>query len=270
LLIFSRWRRFVNRRRILAGILSLGLLGVLALLLPSLHQTSETPSTAPQRSTPPPAQPVDSSTNSEPAAIPTPALVADAAPRPRSPQTAPGLPDVDPHKAFGSKSAPIALEVFSDFQCPACKNLFVTTNRRLRDVYVSTGKVYLIERDFPLPIHAYSRVAARYGRAAAQINKFEEVEQVLFLNQEKWEQTGEVDGTVATVLSPADMNKVRALVKGGTLEAAIEKDIALGHVYNVYQTPTSVFHYKGQTYPYAGGMTFEIMKQFIDQLLAQK
>jgi protein-disulfide isomerase len=260
----------VNRRRILAGILSLGLLGLLTLLLPSFQKTPEPVSTTPKSPALSPAQSVDTHTSSEPAMIPTPALVADAASRPPVPQTAPGLPDVDPHKAFGSKSAPVSIEVFSDFQCPACKNLYLTTNRRLRDTYVSSGKVYLVERDFPLPMHAYSRVAARYARAAAQINKFEEVEQVLFQNQEKWEQSGDVDGTVATVLSVADMNKVRALVKGGTLEAAIEKDIALGHVYNVNQTPTSVFHCKGQTYPYAGGMSFEIMKQFIDQLLAQK
>jgi len=191
-----------------------------------------------------------------------------AATPPAAPQAA--VPDIDPHKAFGSKSAPVVLEIFSDFQCPSCKNLYLTTNHRLRDAYVNTGKVYLVERDFPLPMHAYSRVAARYGRAAAQIGKFEEVEQALFQNQEKWEQSGDVDGTVAAVLSPSEMNKVRALVKGGTLEAAIEKDIALGRAYNVNQTPTSVFHCKGQTYPYAGGMTFEIMKQFIDQLLAQK
>jgi protein-disulfide isomerase len=159
----------VNRRRILAGILSLGLLGLLALLLPSLHKSPECVSTAPQSSAPAPALPVDASTSSETAAIPTPALVADAAPRPPAPQTASGLPDVDPHKAFGSKTAPISLEVFSDFQCPACKNLYLTTNRRLRDAYVSSGKVYLIERDFPLPMHAYSRVAASYSRAAAHI-----------------------------------------------------------------------------------------------------
>ena len=88
------------------------------------------------------------------------------------------------------------------------------------DNYVNTGKVYLIHRDFPLPMHAHSRVAAQYSRAAAQIGKLEAVEEALFQNQEKWEQSGDVDGTVAAALSPAEMNKVRALVKGGTLDAA--------------------------------------------------
>ncbi len=161
------------------------------------------------------------------------------------------------------------MEVFSDFQCPACKTLFTTTNRQLMDNYVSTGKVFLIHRDFPLPMHAYSRVAARYARAAAQLGKGEAVEQALFQNQEKWEQNGDVDGTVAAVLSTPEIAKVRALVKGGTLDAAIDKDYALGQVYRVNQTPTTVFHCKGQTYPYAGVMSYDILKQFLDQLLSQ-
>jgi protein-disulfide isomerase len=186
------------------------------------------------------------------------------------PQTAASIPDIDPHEALGSKSAPIVMEVFSDFQCPACKTLFTSTNRQLMDNYVSTGRVYLIHRDFPLPMHAHSRVAAQYSRAAAQIGKLESVEDVLFQNQEKWEQTGDVDGTIATVLSSSEMAKVRALVKGGTLDAAIAKDQALGQGYRVNQTPTTVFHANGQTFPYAGVMNWEILKQFLDQLLSQK
>jgi protein-disulfide isomerase len=184
--------------------------------------------------------------------------------------TVDGVSDIDPHKAFGSKSAPIVMEVFSDYQCPACRSLFLTTNRQLMDSYVSTGKVYLIHRDFPLPMHAHSRVAAQYARAAAEIGKIEPVEKVLFENQDKWEQSGDVDGTVASVLTPAEMNKVRALVKAGTLDALIEKDVQLGQMYRVSQTPTSVFHSKGQTYPYSGVMSWDILRQFLDQLLGQK
>lgn len=181
-----------------------------------------------------------------------------------------GVTDIDPHKAFGSKNAPVVMEIFSDYQCPACRSLFLTTNRLLMDNYVSTGKVYVVHRDFPLPMHAYSRVAARYARAAAELGKVEVVEKALFEAQDKWEQTGDVDGTVAAALSPAEMTKVRALVKGGTLEPLIDKDYELGQMYRVNQTPTSVFHYKGQTYPYSGIMSYEILRQFLDQLLSQK
>jgi protein-disulfide isomerase len=188
----------------------------------------------------------------------------------RAAQSTSTVPDIDPRVAAGSKNAPIVMEVFSDFQCPACKTLFVTTNRQVMDNYVSTGKVYLIHRDFPLPMHAHSQVAAQYSRAAAQVGKFDAVEEALFQNQEKWEQTGDVDGTVATVLSPAEMAKVRAMVKSGAPDAAIAKDQALGQTYRVNQTPTTIFHANGQTFPYAGIMNWEILKQFLDQLLSQK
>jgi len=193
-----------------------------------------------------------------------------ALPRPMATESVDGVNDIDPHKAFGSKNAPVVMEIFSDYQCPSCRALYLNTNRQLMDNYVNTGKVFLIHRDFPLPMHAYSRVAARYARAAAEIGKVEPVEQALYENQEKWEQSGDVDGTVAAVLTPAEMSKVRALVKGGTLESLINKDYELGEIYRVNSTPTSVFHYKGQTYPYSGVMNYEIMSQFLHQLLSQK
>lgn len=181
-----------------------------------------------------------------------------------------GVTDIDPTKAFGSKTAPVVLEIYSDFQCPACKQLFLNTTRKVMDNYVTTGKVYLVHRDFPLPMHAYSRVAASYSRAAAHIGKCEPVEQALFQNQEKWEANGDVKGIVASVLSPAEMKKVQAIVDAKTLEPLIDKDKQLGLLQPVTQTPTSVFHAKGQPYPYAGTLSYDVLKEFLDQLIAQK
>jgi protein-disulfide isomerase len=181
-----------------------------------------------------------------------------------------GVTDIDPTKAFGSKAAPVVVEIYSDFQCPACKQLFLNTTQKVIENYVNTGKVYLVHRDFPLPMHAYARVAASYARAAAHIGKGEPVEQALFQNQEKWEANADVKGTVAGVLSPAEMKKVQALVDAKTLEPLIEKDKQLGQTLPVTQTPTSVFHSKGQTYPYAGTLSYDVLKDFLDQLVAQK
>jgi protein-disulfide isomerase len=181
-----------------------------------------------------------------------------------------GVTDIDPTKAFGSKSAPVVVEIYSDFQCPACKQLFLNTTQKVMDNYVSTGKIYLVHRDFPLPMHAYSRVAASYSRAAAHIGKCEPVERALFQNQEKWEKDGDVKGIVASVLSPAEMRRVQAIVDAKTLEPLIEKDKQLGMTFPVTQTPTSVFHAKGQNYPYAGTLSYDVLKEFLDQLIAQK
>jgi protein-disulfide isomerase len=181
-----------------------------------------------------------------------------------------GVADIDPAKAFGSKTAPVVVEIYSDFQCPACKQLFLNTTQKVMENYVNTGKIYLVHRDFPLPMHAYSRVAASYSRAAAHIGKCEQVEKALFQNQEKWEANGDVKGIVASVLSPAEMKKVQAIVDAKTVEPLIEKDKQMGQTVPVTQTPTSVFHSKGQTYPFAGTLSYDVLKDFLDQLVAQK
>lgn len=179
-----------------------------------------------------------------------------------------GVNDIDPTKAFGSKNAPVVMEIFSDFQCPACKQLFLTTTQRVMDNYVNSGKVYIVHRDFPLPMHAYSRVAASYSRAAAHIGKTDVVEQALFQNQEKWEMNGDVKGTVAAVLTPAEMKKVQALVDGKTLEPLIDRDKQIGQAIPVTQTPTSILHTKdGQSYPVVGYVSFDVLKTLLDQLV---
>jgi protein-disulfide isomerase len=258
----------VNRRVVLAGALVVGLLGAafafahgLDPVLAGRFGVDRAPVAAAAAPQPSELMPL-----AAPESAPTPEPLAN--PSTPVPQAS-SLTDVDPKETFGSKGAPIVMEVFSDFQCPACKTLFLTTNRQLMDNYVSTGKVYLIHRDFPLPMHAHSRVAAQYSRAAAQLGKLEQVEDVLFQNQEKWEQTGDVDGTVATVLSATEMNKVRALVKGGALDAAISKDVTLGQGYRVNQTPTTIIHSKGQTYPVVGVVSYDVLHSFLDQLLNQ-
>ena len=178
-----------------------------------------------------------------------------------------GVADIDPAKAFGSKNAPVVMEIFSDFQCPACRQLFTTTTQRVMDNYVNNNKIYIVHRDFPLPMHAYSRVAASYARAAAHIGKGDAVVQALFQNQEKWEMSGDVKGTVAAVLTPAEMKKVQTLVEGKTLEPLIDKDKQLGMAVPVNQTPTSIIHTRdGQSYPVVGYVSYDVLKTLLDQL----
>ncbi len=268
----------MNRRRILVALLGVGLIVAAVLLIPSLHKPGETPSQQveqpqliPQSS---PAETANTTPAPPPAlsVIPPVITVAKAAPAPsQGTISVDGVNDIDPAKAFGSKSAPVVMEIYSDFQCPACKTLFTTTTQKIMDNYVNTGKVFLIHRDFPLPMHAYSRIAASYSRAAAHIGKCDEVEQALFRDQEKWEMTGNVVGTVAAALNPAEMKKVQALVDAKTYDPLIERDKQIGMMIPVNQTPYSVLHTKsGQTFPVVGFVSYDVLKSFLDQLVAQK
>src|SRR5690242_5927823 len=125
------------------------------------------------------------------------------------------MPEIDKAKAMGSPSAPIVMEVFASFDCPHCKDLHETTMPLILRDYVVPGKVYLVNREFPLSgqYHPYAREAANYATAAARIGKYQVVAEALFKNQMAWAQNGKVWETVATVLTPAEQKKVQTLAK---------------------------------------------------------
>jgi protein-disulfide isomerase len=172
-------------------------------------------------------------------------------------------------KASGSPSAPITIEVFSDFQCPACKVLHEQTLAPLMKDYVVTGKVYLVHHEFPLPQHTYARLAASYACAAARLGKYEEIGNLLFRTQAGWTVTGKVDETVASVLTPAEAKTVRTLAKEPAIAAEIQSDIDLGHRVNVGQTPTLIFKSRRGEYPMPGAVNYDLLRSLIDRTLGE-
>src|ERR1700730_10471141 len=72
-------------------------------------------------------------------------------------------------KALGLSTAPITIEVFGDYECSHCKQLYEETLRPLMRDYVVKGKVYFIHRDFPLPQHVKARPAACLASASRQL-----------------------------------------------------------------------------------------------------
>jgi protein-disulfide isomerase len=183
--------------------------------------------------------------------------------------TAFGQSPVKPGREMGAAAAAIRIEVYSDFQCPHCKELYEKTLVPLVKDYVETGRVYLIHRDFPLPNHQYAHPAACYACAAERIGKYQEVCDVLFRKQESWSVTGKVDETVCSVLTPAEAAKVRALAKDPVILAQIEKDVDLGTKARLAQTPTMYITYAGHTYPVAGSVSYPILRRFLDNLPAK-
>lgn len=173
-------------------------------------------------------------------------------------------------KSVGLKSAPITLEVFSDYQCPACRELFLETLKPVIDNYVLSGKVYLVHRDMPLDhIHKYARVAARYANAAAQVKQLEKVSEALYTKQMLWSVDGNVDRIVAEVLTTAEMKQVRQLVQGGKLEPGIDSDVSRGRAFSVRQTPTMIITHRGQPVPIVGVVPYPMLRRYLDELLAK-
>lgn len=172
-------------------------------------------------------------------------------------------------KLLGTSVAAITIELFSDFQCPACRNLHENTIKPLISEYVEKRRVFLINREFPLPMHQYARTAAAWATAAAKIGKYAAVADALFAHQDEWAKDGRVEAAVNAVLSPAEVRKTASLVKTPEIAAEIENDIQKGRAANVTQTPTMIITHKGKTYPVAGGVSFPILRRFLDDLLTR-
>jgi|HubBroStandDraft_4_1064222.scaffolds.fasta_scaffold33259_3 protein-disulfide isomerase len=170
-------------------------------------------------------------------------------------------------RSRGLASAPIVLDVYSDFQCPTCKLVYETTLNQLVFDYVDKGKIYLVHHEYPLPQHAHAMEAACYACAASRVGKYEQVCDVLFHHQETWAANGKVDETVCSVLTPAEAKKVRALAKDPTIVAEVQQDIQAGRTAQVNATPTMILTHRGKQYrlPLAN---YDILRRFIDQLLA--
>ena len=233
------------------------------------------------------------------ATVPDPVLAAfgdpgKAEPQAQKPTHATSIQTLnEPDKGIGAKNAPITFEVFSDYECPSCANLYEHTLREMIRDYVASGKVYLLHRDFPLPGHKYSLDAARWANAAARIGKFQEVDAALYDNQKAWAADGSVEKYVAGALSAADFKRVQKQVDGCltqtvasvkpasinsrpqaahncAVDTYIEQDRALGQQVPVQATPTYVIYYKGQRMaPTSGFVSWPILKQFFDSLMTK-
>lgn len=175
-------------------------------------------------------------------------------------------PDVKGN-AFGNPSAPITLEIFSDFECPACKNLHETMVPQLMRDFVIPGKVYLIQRYFPWQGHQYGRISAEYVCAAAQIGKYDQVANAMFASQAGWSMTGDVEGVVKRALTPAEARKVKSLLKDPAVQGQIDRDLAEGRTIPLQQTPTILITKSMRRYPIAGLSDYGLIKSFLNDLL---
>jgi len=171
-------------------------------------------------------------------------------------------------KSRGTPGASVQLDVYSDYQCPACKALYERTLIPLMADYVDKGKVYLIHHEFPLAMHPHAMEAACYAVAASRVGKYEQAGDVLFRTQESWAASGKVDETVCSILSPLEAKKVRALVKDPAIIAEVQQDMQAGRSANVSSTPTLILTHRSKQYRVPGGTSYEILRRFIDQLLS--
>jgi protein-disulfide isomerase len=180
-----------------------------------------------------------------------------------------GGPEFDKGKAVGVPTAPITIEIFSDFTCPHCKVFHEQIVPQLMRDYVDSGKLYLVDRAFVLngPGHEHSREAFAYATAAARIGQYAKVADALYANQATWAINGNVAGVAAAALAPADRAKVQALLREPGVVAEIEREYQYGVAAGVNQTPTLMLTHGSQHFPVPNAQNYVLLKSLIDGYL---
>jgi protein-disulfide isomerase len=169
----------------------------------------------------------------------------------------------------GSSNSPIKIEVFSDFQCPACHDLYLGAIKQVLQEYSSKDKVCVIYHEFPLSIHQYSKEAARYSEAAAHLGqqKLIAVYDSLFTDQQQWAKDGSLELTVSKAIPSEDFQKVKKIMQDASVTADIEKEIKLGIDKAIQSTPTLLISYLGKQQRVEGVVAYDVLKQFIDSIV---
>jgi protein-disulfide isomerase len=212
-----------------------------------------------------------------PAVVPIPAPAAQITPAPAAPRVkhSAAVPAEAPQvtrnfKETGNPAAPITCEIFTDYECPHCATIYDQIVPMMLAEYVQTGKMKVVHRDFPLPMHAHARLAARYANAAGRLGQYELVVNQIFRTQPVWARTGDVDSQVAQMVTPEIMEKIRAMVQNdGQLDETVISDLALAREDNLNQTPSLVISYKGKRQVIAPVPPYSFLKSYLDELLTK-
>ncbi len=162
--------------------------------------------------------------------------------------------------ARGPTDAKVTIVEFSDFQCPYCGAAYTTVEQLMQQY---AGKVKLVFRQFPLPIHPQAEKAAEASLCAQDQGKFWEFYDLLFKNQKKLDVS---DLKTYAASAGLDAAKFATCLDGGEKKKQVDLDLEAGQAAGVNGTPA--FFINGVFLN--GAMPIEEFKKVIDPELASR
>jgi protein-disulfide isomerase len=170
----------------------------------------------------------------------------------------------NPPNLMGSPNATVTVEEFADFQCGACAAVHPRM-KELTSIYGS--RIKFIFRNFPLSIPAHDKAydAAVAVEAAGRqgTNKFWEMQNLLFTNQQAWTNNPNYRQVWEEYASRIGLNveQFKTDMAGTLTKERVNRDMERGRALNVGSTPT--IYINGQSVPFEQ-MTVDVMRQVID------
>ena len=147
-------------------------------------------------------------------------------------------PGAQPAHFKGAQNAPVVIEEFFDFQCPTC----AAVHPALNEAYATYGsRIKLISRHFPLSqIHPNAYDAAVASEAAGLQNKFWEMQNLIFQNQQRWSAAPNARALFESYAGNLglDVEKYKADLSGMAAKQRVDADIQRGRSMALDSTPT--------------------------------
>jgi protein-disulfide isomerase len=164
--------------------------------------------------------------------------------------------------SLGAANAKVVVQMWSDFECPFCADVHPVLTEMLR---VYAGKVRLVWRDYPLPFHAHSRLAANAGREAyAQggADAFWNFHDAIYAASKP---RLDAEGLAALAAKAGlDQTRFREALSTQRHDAEVERDFGAGNALGVEGTPAFLVN----DYFFVGAIPIEIMRVIVDRALS--
>ena len=192
---------------------------------------------------------------------------------PGAPAAATGAPPTVVDDGFrgyslGQGDAPVEITEYLDYECPVCATFAVIQMPTIKEQLINTGKVRWRFRDYPLPIHRYSRFSAHAAQCAGGQGRFFEMSDQLFSNH-KWAQTGKDPSRLFRDLaqrSGVNLDAYDKCMQEGRYAQRIEFSRQEGDQLLVDGTPT--FFVNGRKVDFRRLPTSDDFKALVDSVIA--
>ncbi len=145
----------------------------------------------------------------------------------------------------GDPQAPIKIEEFSDFQCPACASFFLNVEPEFIKTYVATGQVYFVYRSMGEWIGPESVAAAEAAYCAGDQERFWEMHDIIFANH-TGENVGDYSDRRLTAFAETislDMGEFNSCFDSGKYTDRVRQDFIDGQSAGLNATPSFVLSY---------------------------
>ncbi|MBI1870330.1 MAG: thioredoxin domain-containing protein [Chlamydiae bacterium] len=165
-------------------------------------------------------------------------------------------------KILGPWNAPIVIEEFSDFQCPACRNGAQAVDDVLKRY---PNDIQVIFYHFPLKMHAWAMLAHQAAECANRQGKFWPYYHLLYGRQKDWSAMKDPHVALERYARELGMNDVffDTCVSQGVSQDTIAQDVKKGQSLDIHSTPT--FFINGRR---VGG--FKIFLQEADKIIKEE